>query len=157
MIYPILELIAQNVLTTVQGVTVANGYNFTLDAHRHTRDGDKQAHLEAVITQLDDEPVEPGVYNTLEFNTPFGVGVYVIPATGDPTPIDQYCNLIAADIQKAMMVDRYRGGYAMETHVIPPQRGKVNSQKDALQYDLIVVAFNVNYRVRDIDPYVNAK
>src|SRR6185312_7472952 len=103
MSFPISEQIAQNILTTVQGVTTGNGYNYTLSAQRHSRAGDKKAHLNAIIVQDDPKPVsDPKVYNTLEWWLPFSIGVFVIPLETDSTPIDQYCNQIAADVQKAL-------------------------------------------------------
>ena len=48
---PVIELIAQNVLATIAGITEAAGFNYNLTSQRHTRPGDKIKHLNAVIVQ----------------------------------------------------------------------------------------------------------
>jgi hypothetical protein len=153
MTYPVNELIAQNILTTIQGVTTGNGYNYTLSAQRHTRAGDKVAHLNAVIIQEDPKEVpDPKVYNTKEWLLTFHVGVFVIPEEQDTTPIDQYVNLIAADVHKALMVDRYRGGYALDTQIRPSYK----SAEEGLKYECIVIPAEVNYRTNELNPYQQA-
>ena len=151
--FPVNELIAQNVLSTVQGVTTGTGYNYTLTAQRHSRAGDKKAHLNAVIIQEDPREVpDPKVYNTKEWLLTFHVGVFVIPLEQDTTPIDQYVNLIAADVHKAVMVDRYRGGLALDTQI----RASYKSVEDGLEYECIVIPVEVNYRTNEVNPYQQA-
>ncbi len=147
---PVSELIARNVLTTVQGVTVANSYNYTIVAARHARSGDKRAHLSATIIQDDPRPAsEAKGYFTLEWWLPFKIGVYVIPLESDTTPIDTYINAITADIQNALMVDRYRGGNALDTKIVAPQLIADEESK----YDLVCVNCEVHYRTKETDAY----
>ena len=150
---PVIELIAQDVLATLAGVTVENGFNYTLSAQRHSKAGDKRAHLSAVIVQEDpvEEPLK--VYNTLEWRLVFSIGVFVIPSETDATAIDTYCNLIRSDVEKAMMVDRYRGGNALDTLIRAPRTGV----EEGLEYDCIAIQVEVNYRTAETDPTVNAK
>jgi hypothetical protein len=155
---PLVEKIAQNVLTTLQtivaGVTVGTtAYNYTIAAQRHSRDGDKRAHLNAILVQADPRAVVPApIPNTLEWRQPFHCGVYIIPAEGDATPIDQYLNRAIADVQKAIMVDRYRGGLALDTQIVAPSI----VTNDELKFDIAVVQFEVHYRTAEVDGYVNA-
>jgi hypothetical protein len=110
-------------------------------------------HLNAVILQSDPKENSDAVYNTKEWTVEFHVGVFVIPLESDTTPIDQYVNQIAADVQKAVMVDRYRGGNALDTQV----RATYKSTDEGLEYDCVVIPVEVNYRTSEVDPYLNAK
>lgn len=151
---PVSEIIAVNVLETVQGVTVESGYNYDLTAQRHMKSGDKRAHLNAILLQDDPrEATDTKAYNTMEWWLPFHIGVYVIPLEGDATPIDTYCNAIAADVQKALMVDRYRGNNALDTQI----RASRLITDDELKCDIIIINVEVNYRTAEVNPYVNAR
>lgn len=151
---PVSELIARNILTTVAGITTANGYSFNLTAQRHTRAGDKRLHLNAIVTQDDPREVaDPKVYNTYEWTLPFHIGVFIVPLPNDTTAIDTYVNVIKADVEKALMVDLYRGGNALNTEIKP----SITVSEEGLEYDLLVINVEVNYRTSAYDPYVNAK
>ena len=151
---PVIELIAQNVLATIAGITEAAGFNYNLTAQRHTRAGDKIKHLNAVIVQESPRKAhDKKVYNTNEWLLTFGVGVFIIPTEEDPTAIDTYVNIVRSDVEKAVMVDRYRGGNALDTKILPAEI----VAEEGLEYDLIVINVEVNYRTSELDPYVNAK
>ncbi len=150
---PVIELIAQNVLTTVQGIKTAAGFNYDLTAQRHSKKGDRVRHLNGIILQeARREVTDKKVYNTNEWWLPFGIGFYVIPAEDDLTPIDTYANLIMADVEKAIMTDRYRGNNAISTKVLP----EALIVEGGLEYDLVVINVEVHYRTSEVDPYVNA-
>jgi len=150
---PVSELIAQNILTTVQTVTTANDYNYTLMAARHTRGGDPANHLAAYIVQSNIREATDAPYNTKQWYLTFEIGVYIIPEQSDTTPIDTYCNVVKADIEQALMVDRYRGGNALDTQI----RAGYTVTDEGLQYDIVVVNCEVNYRTAEINPYQNAR
>jgi len=150
---PIVELIARDVLATVAGVKEAAGFNYNLTAQRHSVDGDKEVHLNAVIVQQDPELLNDKVPNTNEWLQSFEVGVFILPAQGDPTPIDQYVNLIRSDVERAVMVDRYRSGNALDTRIRAPRLAAT----EGLEGDIIVINVEVNYRTSELDPTVNAR
>ncbi len=149
MALPVIELIAQNVLQTVSGITTSTGANYTLTAQRHTKGGDLRRHLNAVIIQEDpkEPPHQPNV-NTYEWMQTFGVCVWIDPPEEDPTPIDQYINLVWADAHKAFVADRYRGGNALDTTIKPPQI----VSKEAAGMDAVIINVEVNYRTAETDP-----
>lgn len=149
---PVVELIAQNVLATVQGITTAAGFNYNLTAARHKRTGDKREHLHAIIIQNDPEDVTK-TPNVKEWHQVFRVGVYIMPAEADPTPIDTYVNLVRADIEKALMADRYRGNNAINTKILDPN----TEEDDDSVTTLVVIHAEIYYRTAEIDPTVNAK
>lgn len=150
---PVSELIARDVLTTVASVTTGHGYNYTLSASRHSRAGDKRQHLNAVIVQHDPREVsEPKIYNTKEWWLPFAIGIYIMPDETDTTPIDQYVNVIRADVENALMADRYRSNNALDTQVRAPTIDVIEGIAD-----LLIVNVEVNYRTSELDSYVNAR
>jgi hypothetical protein len=150
---PVSELIALNILATVEGVQESSGYNYNITAQRHSRSGDKESHLNAIIVQEDAREVtEPKVYNTKEWIQPYNIGVFIMPPEDDPTPIDTYVNLIIADVQKALMVDRYRDQNALDTQV---RAAHIVSEK-GLEYEIAVVVVEVTYRINELDPYQRA-
>jgi len=154
MALPVIELIAQNLLQTVAGITEGAGFNYTLTAQRRTRAGVKREHLNAVIVQDNPRaPRDPKVPNTNEWDLTFAIGVFVIPTETDQTSIDTYVNLITSDVQRAVMKDRYRGGNAMVTRIIPMEL----APEEALEYDMAVVNVEVNWRASELDPTINAK
>jgi len=151
---PVIELIAANLLSTIAKVTEQSGYQYTLTAQRRTRAGVQRDHLNAVLIQDNPRPVkDPKVPNTNEWDQTFAVGVFIIPAEEDRTSIDTYVNIITSDVQKAVMIDRYRGGNAMDTRIVAPEL----VPEEALEYDMAIINVEVNWRVSELDPYVNAK
>jgi len=149
---PVIELIAENVLATVQGIKAAAGFNYDLTAQRHTRKGDKREHLNAIIVQEDPKDIT-NVPNTKEWKLVFGIGVYIMPAETDPTAIDTYVNLVRSDVERAIMLDRYRGANAINTIVKEPE----TAVDEESVTDLVVINAEVHYRTSELDPRVNAK
>ena len=151
---PVNELIARDILATVNTVTIANGYNYDLTVQRHSKAGDKRDHLNTIITQDDTrEASEPEVYFTKEWIATYMIGVYIMPLDNDTTPIDTYVNIIRADVEKALMVDIYRSGNALNTTIRAPKQ----ITDEGLEYDIIVINVDVNYRTLENDPYTNAR
>jgi hypothetical protein len=146
---PLIEQIAVDIFNTVSGVTVDNGYNFDLTVQRHSKSGDKIAHLNTVIVQ--DDPHEAGdpVYFTKEWIQPFDIAVFIIPLESDPTAIDTYVNVVRSDVEKALMVDRYRGGKALDTQI-----RACRNVSETLDYDCIAINVEVTYRTLETNPYV---
>lgn len=153
MALPVNELIAIDLLKTVAGVTEAAGFAYNLTAQRHTRAGDKRVHLNAVITQEDPKLQADKVPNTNEWRQTFCIGVFIIPVEEDPTPIDAYVNIVRSDVERAVMVDRYRGGNALDTQIQAPMVGIM----DGLEGDVVVIHVEAHYRTADTDPTVNAR
>ena len=148
---PVSEMIAVDVFDTVSEVTTQNGFNYTLAVARHMKTGDKRTHLSALIVQDDPHEVTNENYNTREWLLPFSIGVYLIPTDNDATPIDTYVNLVTADVQKALMIDRYRGGNALDTKIKAP-----HLITEEGSFDLVLIQVEVSYRTAEIDPYLRA-
>jgi hypothetical protein len=150
---PIIEQIAANILDTISGITEAAGFNYTLTAERHLKSGNIREHLKAVIYQEDPEPQPDRVYFTKEWIQPFVVGVYISPPETDLTPMDQYKNIIAADVTKAIMADIYRGGLALRTTIRAYASFATENNEE---WEGIAIAIAVQYRTVETDPFTRA-
>lgn len=150
---PVIEIIAKDILATVAGVRQAAGYAYDLTAQRRSRGGDKRVHLNAIIVQEDPVLAAGKVYNTNEWFQPFEVGVFIIPPENDPMPIDACVNVIRSDVERAVMVDRYRGGNALDTVIKAP---RITSE-EGLEGIIVVISVEVNYRTSELDPRINAR
>jgi hypothetical protein len=148
---PVIELIAQNLLTTLQTVNQDNGYNYNLNIFRMPKGGIKREHLNAGFIQ--DVPIElddsQKVYFTQQWKVPFKLQVFIMPEEDDQTPLDTYANLIRSDVEQASQIDPYRGGNALDTRVLAPEWHIDEGLADAI----ITVVLEIDYRTNISDPY----
>lgn len=162
--YPICELITQDVLAAVARVTVGNGYHFTLTVQRWQRPPVAPGAFVCVLDEAGD--TEPGPrppftsgmgpgdapYKTQEWMRRYNVLVYVFDSDLEPTaPYDQFVNVLRADVEKAVLSDRQRGGLAIDTF----PRGD-GAFADANDVGGVAVMFDVLYRTDEADPYTQA-
>ena len=148
---PVIESIAANVLTTVNGVTEGNGYNQTISAKRPRRIDyrtDSAQDLDCLIIQTVAEEVEgPNMRKT--WRQHFDIMVFCFDGDDSATPIDTRLNQVWSDILKALMVDRTRGAYAYETKIheasfhVDPAGGMSG----------VLLDISVEYRTVYNDPY----
>lgn len=148
----VLEQIAKNVLDTLTGITVTNGFSQDLQVIRAPKKISPR-HLLVAIYQMPGDPTEEAPIMTDESLQAFAAVAFVLPEETDNTPVDTYSNAIAADIEKALMNDYHRGGLAIDTIItspiyFPPIEGG--------NYAGVTVNFNVLYRTALGDPYTLA-
>jgi hypothetical protein len=157
---PIVEQIVQNVVTVIDAVTIANGYNQNLDAVRPTRqDLDDQGPASdgtVVVTHSDPEPDEEHSNAGNPERQAWSLGLtliaYVIPSDADTTPIDTLINRVRADIEKALQVDPTRAGLAVWTR--PAGSQKFIAEGGSATG--VAVFADVLYRTPIDDPYTDA-
>ena len=148
---PVIESIAANLLTTVNGVTTGNGYNQTVVVKRASRvdyDTETADDLNGRIYQTSAE-ILTSAMNRVTWRQNFEIIVIALNDDGSAVTIDTRLNQIAADISKAVRVDITRGGYAFHTGI------------DAVDFvvaddgslSLVILTITVDYRVLIDDPY----
>ncbi len=151
---PVIESIAANLLTTLNGITTGNGYNQTIVIKRPSRvTYDTEAagdDLEGLLVQGKREPLEHA-FNVYYWRQPFIIIVYALNADRSVVTIDTRLNQITADMEKALRVDPTRGGYAKVTNIGEPEL-MINGDGSCSRVDL---SFTVDYRVLNTDPYTN--
>ena len=149
----VLERIAQNVLSTVEAVTLAmpDGTSPSLAVQRQTVKT-SPAHLLGVIFQNSPDRVDDAPVMTDEWVQQYAVVVYVMPDEADQTPVDSYNNAVIGGLYKALMADYTRGGLAVNTVVQAP----LFFPAVAGEYAGITFNFEVTYRNVMDDPFTPA-
>lgn len=151
---PIIESIAANLLSTINGITTAAAYNQTITAKR-PRTVDYQTagwnDLDAIIVQTNSDDSE-SPYNTITRNQHFDIVVFALNADRSEAVIDTRLNIIFADVAKALMIDHTRGGKAVDTQI----HGADFFSDDSGSITGVRIDVSVNYRTMLTDPYTQA-
>jgi hypothetical protein len=145
---PIKELITQNIVSTLEGVNESAGYHQTLDVRRSDPAGIESAPWACYVFELDDiEDTPHRLTGKICWLAPYQIGVYADMREGDIP--GQIITRVEADIQKALGEDARRGGYAVDTTWLPPERS--TNDKGELVGTLCTV--HIKYRHNENDPY----
>lgn len=156
---PVVEHIAQDIKAAINEIDTTDGYSMNFECVRPTRAGfeDEAAPRDGICVLIQGDPTEDEA-NSAHGNSPmkawrqpWSCVAFVINDDDSTTPIDTRLNAAAADIQSKLMEDRARGGYALDTEIMPTVRFNEGSGATG-----IVVAVEVLYRTREDDPYTVA-
>jgi len=153
---PVIEAIAADILSVVNTVTTANGYNQNLAGTRPTsrewRDGRAQSDGTVIVVQQgsdeDEDASAAGNVGMTAWYERFALVAYVIDSDTETTPMDTRTNQVRADLEKALTEDRTRGGRALDTIVRAPEFFDQGPGATG-----IVVVIDVRYRTDEDDPY----
>ncbi|HOQ06077.1 MAG TPA: hypothetical protein PKY88_12790 [Anaerohalosphaeraceae bacterium] len=149
---PVIECIAQKILSTLQGVLELNGYSVSLTAHRPTRIDwqdinplDKRAIL---VAEENREYASPAVGCDDRVQT-YGIYILSLPSESDPRAADAHANQIAASVHKAIMADWTCGGLAENVELIHDNRAEAREA----EWPGVILKYDVHYRTKLGDPY----
>jgi hypothetical protein len=118
--FPIVEMIAQNLIETLAGVSESASFHVTLRPERAKIPASEPADLKAVLGQ--DDPADPTEDNVAKtWDQPWQILIYVINSETSTLERDQRINLVWGDVCKKLMEDRTRGGLALDTKIAAPQ------------------------------------
>ena len=149
---PRIESIAENIKTAVSAITIANSFNQDLVGIRPRRkDFEDTAWADGtvLISQREKVPSDEAVIGSATWWVQFALAAIVIDSDDAETSIDTRLNQVAADIEKKMMEDVTRGGYAIDTR--PDGAGPFISDDGSISG--VMVEISVLYRTKDEDPY----
>lgn len=153
---PIIEDIAANLKTTLDGITTAAGYNQTLVGHRPRRIDFIDQTLEdkdvLIVQTACEESDEEKAIQTLQFRQHFDLVAFVVDSDSETDPIDTRINQVWSDIVKALMVDPYRGktdGSVIDTKI----HSATMIQDESGVTSGVVLDISVLYRTSITDPY----
>ena len=148
---PIIELIAENIRTSVSGITVAAGYNQTLTGIRP-----KRANFMAECWKDLDVIIVQGVVSKLTtamgyttWRQMFSLMAIVINSDDETDSIDTRCNQVRSDIEKKVMADIRRNSLALDTECL----GGEPFITDDGTMSGISIEISVDYRTKEDDPY----
>ena len=153
---PIVELIARNLEAAVNAViegnvVEGNAYNQTLKAQRPKHvdfESAAWADLTVLISQIPRAAGESECMRVTRTQN-FLLCAIVMDSLTASVTIDTRQNQVSADIEKALLVDRYRGGYALDTKV----GDAVPFDDDDLAITGIAISVAVDYKTLEKDPY----
>lgn len=146
---PIVERIAEDVLRALQGVSRSAGYNVDLRPERFKAAGNSVADNQVIVCQGDPPPQSGSPQRQIDWMQPFVLLCYIIPRPGDRDPTDRRLNILRADVERAMMLDKSRGALAFDT--IPRLAVQINDVDTGVPG--VLLQFDVHYRTKLGDPY----
>lgn len=149
---PIIEQITQDIETWLKKVQPANGYSTTLTVERRKRGGNapKSGQTLAVLNQGQPRRLREDSHDTMGWEQPYSIDIYVDPDESRETPVDADINVARSAAEHVLTNDitsRTRGGLAFNTTVVPAvlfSEGK----NDGVQVRIMVqyyTAFNDPY------------
>lgn len=149
---PIVEQIAQAILSRLDSISVSNGYSFDIvNAVRPTRfNGYSPEHLMLVLEQGDpDVDYENSEFGFIAWSQPFFIHCFVRPADTSSVVTDTIINTLRSDVEKAIMIDPTWSGLASGTFVQSPQGW---SYPDG-SFEGVTVNVEVKYKTLSGDPF----
>jgi len=143
------EQIVDNIISTIEGVTVSAGYNQTLIyvTRQETKIfGNNSWPCAMVRIEADDvdDTVTVGYYH-------HRMTVDVLAYTADNVDPQQALSYLAGDIHKAMLVDYTRGSLVIDTRVDNIDYDYAEEGEDPT--GTVTISFNVHYRTLVEDPF----
>lgn len=159
---PIIELIAQRIVQQLATIKIANAYMVDVPAggsFRLTRtDIMTPERHNLVLIQGDRTREETSDYEgnppAVAWRQQFAVAGFVMPSDSDTTPYDQLCNRLAADIERAVMLDPQWGDGSGEALAFDTElQGSGPLEDDGTPLG-VLVSFDVLYRVAENDPAI---
>ncbi|HAH21629.1 MAG: hypothetical protein A2Y00_05500 [Omnitrophica WOR_2 bacterium GWF2_43_52] len=146
------ERIMANIKTTLEGVTVANGYNFDFTAdtvQRWSMHGNRLADLPAVVISPGDEEEkgQPNPFEECYLNV--YLDIFFVNDEGDSMVTDTYLNRLQGDMKKAILLDHTRGGEAIDTDVLGTTPFETT---EGQPYAGIIMELGIRYRHLRSDP-----
>lgn len=149
---PIIESIAEDIRTSVNAITTVNGFNQDLVGIRPKRKDFKSAAWgdgDVLISQRERVPSDEAAIGSATWWVQFALAAIVIESDDASASIDTSLNQVASDIEKKLMTDVSRGGYAIDTR--PDGSGPFISDDGSISG--VMVLISVLYRTQLADPY----
>jgi len=146
---PILNLILRDLADAVAGISAAADHDETMTAETREEPYNPATDMKAVV-YLDEEadPIIVSVENNgddqfLQWQQPIVIVVTVVnPEVADAPNPDERIVRSWSSVVKAVMLDRRRGGYAIDTDLRSPKWGSAG----------VICRFAIDYIVRADDP-----
>lgn len=145
------ELIALNILDTINDIKIEDGYNYEYLAVRSRRNNfsDISPKDLTVIVKQADEEIEGEEIQSITMDQPFLLMAIVIDPDEETNSIESRRNKVEADIKKKILEDKNRGGFAIKTDMLPAREFD-----EGKGFQGISVNINVEYRTQYNDPNV---
>jgi len=146
------ERILANIKTTLEGITITNGYNFDFTSEtvqRWSMHGNKLVDLPAVIISPGNEEEKSLPNNFEECVLGVYLDVFFVTEENDAVSTDTYLNRLQGDMKKAILQDHTRGGEAIDTDVLGTTPFETT---EGQPYAGIIMELGIRYRHLRLDP-----
>ena len=146
------ERILANIKTTLEGITITNGYNFDFTAEtiqRWSMHGNRLVDLPAVVISPGDEEEKSLPNNFEECVLSVYLDVFFVTEENDAVSTDTYLNRLQGDMKKAILEDHTRGGEAIDTDVLGTTPFETT---EGQPYAGIIMELGIRYRHLRSDP-----
>ena len=146
------DTIIAEIKTTLASITTGNGYNLTVNdiseiLKNPVTSEIQENDLPALVVLDGEEVTEDGDVDSVVNVLDVLIVGYVKENRNETSAAPQLRKLMA-DVEKCLMVDRFRGGYANNTIV----RRKVTDQGSLLPYGIMNMNFDIEYLTLANDP-----
>ena len=112
------ENIFLNIESTLEAVTLANGYDNTIvSVQRWRLDGNPLLQVPCVVISAGAEEKDPRPNPFMTCRLTVFIDIWARQDASDPQPTDAILNSLIGDIEKAIYQDVTRGGYAKDTNI----------------------------------------
>ena len=112
------ESILENLRTTLAEITAANGYhNDIASVQRWRQSGNSLLNIPCIVINAGPEEKDPIPNPFTTCRLTVYLDVWMRQDQSDPQPTDTLLNSLLGDIEKALMVDYTRGGFAKDTNI----------------------------------------
>lgn len=148
------EKIMQNVKTTLEGISIANGYNNDIaSVQRWDQASNPLIEVPCIMIRGGLEEKEPAPNPLTTCRLMIFIDVWIRhDKDADPRSTDAILCSHLGDVEKALMVDIKRGGYAVDTIL---QRNVPFENIEGEPYAGIVMEVEIHYRHKTNDPEVS--
>lgn len=112
------ERILANIKTTLEAITIANGYvNTIASVQRWDKRGNPLRQVPCIVINAgqEEKQMSPNPYFTCRLSV--YLDVWIRQDEADATATDVILSGILGDIEKALMIDNTRGGFAIDTNI----------------------------------------
>jgi len=160
---PVSERIADAILQRLRLLTAGYSDQFLASgAERPLRnDAGTPDHLRIVLTQQSPDRLEeldcPGNPPALAYTVVFNIRCYVMPSENDPTPVEEYVNVMAAEVVRVIcdedMIEDATQWHTMgDLSINAEWQSHENIDSDG-SYDGVNIPLLVTYRVTEGNPF----
>ncbi|MBI5872989.1 MAG: hypothetical protein HZB36_02465 [Candidatus Omnitrophica bacterium] len=146
------ENILTNLVTTLEAVKAANGYDNTIaSVQRYKQRGNSTVQVPCIIITagIEDENPSPNPLTTCKLTV--HLDIWMRQDETDTTATDTVLNSLLGDIKKALAVDITRGGYAIDTNILSTIPFDTVEGQSACG---LIMSLEVVYRHQQTDPKV---
>jgi hypothetical protein len=146
------ENILENLKTVLSGITTANGYqNDIQSVQRWRQQGNSLVLVPCAVVNAGPEEKDPVPNPFMTCKLTVYLDIWARQDDADPQSTDTLLNSLLGDVEKAVMQDVTRGGFAKDTNI------KSNTLFETLEgqpYSGIVMEVEIVYQHKQGDPEV---